>query len=170
MGPESLTDGVVTLRPWRLLDARWYVAAARDPAIQHWTSERPNLTGPRFRRVLRSVRRREDVLGYAICDAGTGRRLGNIGLVIEGDVADAGYWVAQAERGRGIAAKALALLTAWALENLAVRAVVLWTRVGNTASQRVAERCGFRRAPHLDGRRMVKGEMWDIVYFVREPK
>ncbi|WP_199506491.1 GNAT family N-acetyltransferase [Geodermatophilus sp. TF02-6] len=47
-------------------------------------------------------------------------------------------------RGRGYAVEAAAALAEWALSHDAPR-VHLFTDVANTASQRVAERAGFRR-------------------------
>jgi nitrite reductase/ring-hydroxylating ferredoxin subunit len=43
-----------------------------------------------------------------------------------------------------VAVRALRLVTGWAFERLAIERLALWTLPGNVASQRVAERAGFR--------------------------
>jgi len=55
-----------------------------------------------------------------------------------------GYVVMPAARGRGIAGRALALLTDWAFESLHARRVELYISVDNEASKRVAERNGYQ--------------------------
>ena len=64
------------------------------------------------------------------------------------DVAEVGYWVHPAARGRGVATEAVRLLVRHALVpiedgGLGLRRVVLSAATGNTASQRVAEKNGF---------------------------
>ena len=57
--------------------------------------------------------------------------------------AQAGYWVAKPERGKGVATAALRTLTGWAFERLNLSLITLVTLVGNTASERVAENAHF---------------------------
>ena len=59
--------------------------------------------------------------------------------------AEIGYWVAPAERGRGVAGRALALLSAWAVTDGGFARLDLQAALANAASIRVAERCGFVR-------------------------
>jgi RimJ/RimL family protein N-acetyltransferase len=56
--------------------------------------------------------------------------------------AELGYGVAASARGRGVATEALRLLTDWAFAQGIVR-IELLISVENTASQKVAERCGY---------------------------
>jgi RimJ/RimL family protein N-acetyltransferase len=63
----------------------------------------------------------------------------------EGRQAEAGYIVAPRARGRGIAARALRLLTDWALAELDLERVELRITADNVPSIRVAERAGFVR-------------------------
>ena len=70
-----------------------------------------------------------------------------------------GYWVAAPARGRGVCTRALRLLSGWALDELELQRVDLITNPDNLASQRVAEKVGFRREGvlrahlrHPDGR------------------
>ena len=89
---------------------------------------------------------------FAIVDSESGALLGSIEL--QGNTI--GYWVARDAWGRGIATRALKLLCGWARE----RPLRLTTHPDNVASQRVAEKAGFRRVgtvthevPFQDGTR-----------------
>jgi RimJ/RimL family protein N-acetyltransferase len=59
--------------------------------------------------------------------------------------AELGYVVAPAARGRGVATEALRQLTKWALAERCMLRLELLISVENTASKRVAERCGYVR-------------------------
>jgi RimJ/RimL family protein N-acetyltransferase len=56
-----------------------------------------------------------------------------------------GYLVAPAARGRGIARRAVQLLTRWGFDELGLIRLELRIDVENPASERVAERSGYRR-------------------------
>ncbi|MFJ3792363.1 GNAT family N-acetyltransferase [Kitasatospora sp. NPDC090091] len=63
-----------------------------------------------------------------------------------GPVAEVGYWTAAAARGRGVAPRALEVLTGWAFAAFAADGLVrleLLHQVDNTASCRVAEKAGY---------------------------
>jgi RimJ/RimL family protein N-acetyltransferase len=57
--------------------------------------------------------------------------------------ASVGYWVVAAERGGGVAARALHLGVNWAFQTLNLATVGLVTMIGNVASERVAQKVGF---------------------------
>lgn len=57
--------------------------------------------------------------------------------------AELGYFVAPEARGRGVATEALRQLTAWAFEKQGMLRVELLIGVDNTASKKVAARCGY---------------------------
>jgi RimJ/RimL family protein N-acetyltransferase len=73
--------------------------------------------------------------------------------------AEIGYLVGKAARGRGVATRALRLLTNWSFDELGLERVELLIQPENTASARVAERAGYElegvlRSKHVeDGRR-----------------
>ena len=60
----------------------------------------------------------------------------------EGEI---GYMIVPAARGRGIAPRAVELLTRWAFDELGLIRLELRIDVENAASERVAERSGYRR-------------------------
>jgi RimJ/RimL family protein N-acetyltransferase len=152
---------VVTLRRWAAGDADWYAATVRDPLIQRFTCEVPDLSADTVRTAIEALHANPDrQAGYLIADATTGERLGNIALAYHDGVGEVSYWLAPAARGRGAATRALVLLSAWAFSTLPVAELRLWTHADNTASQRVAERAGYHHDPERDGVWEVKDELW----------
>ena len=167
MLPDApLTDGVVTLRPWRPEESGWYAAQAADPEILRFTAEPAGLTEDAVRAAIEDMYATRAHAGLVMTDAATGALLGNAGLA-PGDgpgVGAVAYWVAPAARGRGVATRAVRLLVAYAWE-LGLDRVTLWARADNTGSRRVAERAGFRLDRVEAGGRTVKGESWDVAHY-----
>ena len=146
-----LSDGVVTLRPFRIEDVDVVAAACNDPMVQLYTRVPTPCTAGRRARVRRRSRRPplfEESLDLAITAADGDRLLGAIGLIVDrhDDArAEIGYWVAPDERNRGAAGRALALMSRWAVGPGRFARLDLQAAVANLASIRVAERCGFVR-------------------------
>ena len=147
-----LTDGVVTLRPWREHDVPSIVSACQDEDIAWWLDQVPHPYGEADARTYVAMTRRGwkdgTHAGFAVTDAGTGEVLGSVGLHwLDPDqgVAEVGYWVRREVRGRGIATRATVLVARWALGSCGMKRVQLRADSRNVASQRVAEAAGFRR-------------------------
>ncbi len=110
--------------------------------------------------------------GFAIEDAETGAFLGIAGLVaIERDAnqAEIGYIVVREARGRGIATRALGLVTDYALGEVGLERVQLMISVDNEPSLRVAERCGYRREGVFRSLYLKPGRRTDTVIYSRLP-
>lgn len=140
--PMELRDGDLVLRPVEAGDAeaiadgladaetvRYMVAVPHPYAradAEWWAAESAVAwqSGERF--------------PFAIVEAGSGEFLGSIELTRERSV---GYWIVTSARGRGVATRALRMVCEWAQE----RPLHLTTHPDNFASQRVAEKAGFRR-------------------------
>jgi RimJ/RimL family protein N-acetyltransferase len=166
MLPDApLTDGVVTLRPWRPEEADWYAAQTADPEIQRFTAEQPDLAPATVRAAIEEMLATRAHAGLVITDAVTGALLGNAGLAPGDDpgVGQLAYWVAATARGRGVATRAVRLLVDWAWR-CGMHRVRLWAHVENVGSQRVAERAGLHR-DRLESGRRVKDESWDVVWY-----
>lgn len=155
----ELRDGELVLRPWRDDDVPALVAACNDAEITHWIPLVPSpYTEEHARAFVRGEIRPEERSFAIILD---GVLAGSIGMSVNepnyrGRI---GYWVAAAVRGRGVCTRALRLLSQWALEELGLQRLDLFTDPDNQASQRVAEKVGFRREGvlrahlrHPDGR------------------
>jgi RimJ/RimL family protein N-acetyltransferase len=85
--------------------------------------------------------------GFAVLST-EGQFLGFGGIVdldLDAGQGEIGYVVAREARGRGIARRALGLITGWALDDLGLERVELRIDPENTASIRVAEGCAYIR-------------------------
>jgi RimJ/RimL family protein N-acetyltransferase len=170
--PEvTLTDGVVTLRPWRPGDAGAVFAACQDPLIARSVPIPQPYTEADARNFVATRRRdweTEDERSFAIVDPATDDLLGAITRHGPfGHRVTFGYWLAPGARGRWVATRALRLLVDWTLATTGAIRLDLWTDLENEASGRVAERAGFvregiRRAWDLDR----EGRALDVVFYV----
>jgi RimJ/RimL family protein N-acetyltransferase len=84
----------------------------------------------------------------------------------EGEI---GYVVAPEARGRGVAGRALRLVTDWALGALGLERVELRIDVANEPSIRVAERAGYRREGVLRSLYFKEGVRTDCVLYSMLP-
>jgi RimJ/RimL family protein N-acetyltransferase len=78
-----------------------------------------------------------------VVDAATDLPLGGVRLFLHGDAVEFGYWLGAGARGRGLATRALQLVSAAVVSRLRPSRLELRTTVGNGPSERVAERAGF---------------------------
>jgi len=139
----ELRGGKLLLRPPEPGDVDAIVAACSDDEIARFI---PMMPAPyeRFDAeswIDRSIRawRDAEACPFAIVDASSGALEGAIEFrPADGSI---GYWVAAGARGRGTATQALQLICEWRSE----RPLQLVTHPANVASQRVAEKVGFRR-------------------------
>jgi RimJ/RimL family protein N-acetyltransferase len=139
-----LGDGIVSLRPADERDLEAIERGITDPEVIRWFGQ-PKLSA---REVLDLNRGRWfDGSGptFAICgadDTCLGHVWINVGADADGVV---GYWLLPEARGRGFATRAVRLICDWAFRDIGVPELRLLTEPENLASQRVAERAGFRR-------------------------
>src|SRR5512146_2713173 len=68
-------------------------------------------------------------------------------------------------RGKGLATRAVRLISRWALRELGLPRLGLFTEPWNVASQRVAERAGFQREGVLRSWTEIDGRRRDYVSF-----
>jgi [ribosomal protein S5]-alanine N-acetyltransferase len=155
------------LREWSFEDGDWYAAQLADPDIQRFTSESLTTTAEDFRAALARYRAEPTWAGFAIVDPGTDDLAGNICAVLDDGTAEVSYWLAPSARGRGLATRAVVELCARVGERWPTCALALWTHADNTASQRVAERAGFRHEPDRDEQRTVGTQTWPARWYVR---
>jgi RimJ/RimL family protein N-acetyltransferase len=155
-----LEDGDITLRPLGEEDVPAMVEAFRDPETVRWLPVPSPYTENDARDFIRKARD-----ASAIADVRTGELLGTIGWRWVDANVQLGYWVKREARGRGIATRALILLSRWALEELGARRVQLVAEPENVPSRRVAEKAGFQPEGTLRAYIEVRGERRDAVMF-----
>jgi RimJ/RimL family protein N-acetyltransferase len=141
-----LTDGSVAVRLRRADDVEAIAAASHDPETLRWLNDPPmdaeacRTAMGRAQEAWRSGR----AAPMTIVDASTDEAVGIINLQFrDEDTVTVAYSVFPAQRGRGIAPRALLLVADWALRDLGVTQLFLEADEANTASIRVAEKCGF---------------------------
>jgi RimJ/RimL family protein N-acetyltransferase len=165
-----LGEGEIGLRPWQEEDLGVIAALCRDPDVARFTRVPDPYSASDARAWLDGLPARfaeGEAVRLAIV-AGGGEPVGSIGLRIDPldrDIAEAGYMVGPAARGRGVATTALRLLSRWGLRELGVARVQLSTHLENGASQRVAERAGFRREGVLRSWEELRGRRVDLVMY-----
>jgi RimJ/RimL family protein N-acetyltransferase len=166
----ELRDGDLVLRSWRQSDVDALVAGCNDPEIAHWipTIPHPYTEVDALAFIRGEVRGDQEALAIEV----GGQVVGGIGLGLnaEGYRGAIGYWIAAPSRGQGVCTRALDLLARYALEELELQRVQLVTDPDNRASQRVAEKVGFRREGVLRAHlRHPDGRVRDSVMFALLP-
>jgi len=147
----QLVDGDIRLAPLNAEHGDAMDALARGDGVARFTRVPipvPDGFGAAW--VERYVRNRQEgtQAGFAILDTESGQFLGFVALVkleLEMQQAEAGYIVASEARGRGVATRALRLLTAWAFDEFPLERIELLMSAENRGSEVVAQRCGYTR-------------------------
>lgn len=102
-------------------------------------------------------------------DPGIVATVGFHSVSLRDGTAEITYDVAPAHWGRGIATAACRAATAWAFEVAGWHRVQGTTLLANRRSQRVLEKCGFRREGLLRNLRIVRGRPADYWLFAAIP-
>ncbi|WP_134766227.1 NUDIX hydrolase [Nocardioides sp. 1609] len=147
----TLTDGTVTLRPWRDSDVRptW---EGHDEQVRYWYGEHERPSLEQWREVVDQWRREHAEAGRTsfVIDV-DGEPVGTVELrPVDEHTGELSYWLYAGGRGHGWATRAVRSVTDWALTG-ADQGGRGFTRVqarvepGNESSLRVATRSGLRR-------------------------
>ena len=172
--PDELTDGVVTLRPWKLDDVPALAEACNDETLHHWLPMMPFPYREEDGREFiggQPQRNAEGAGNVGVFDARTGELLGGCGFSASAaGRTEFGYWIASVHRGHGFAPRALRLLARWVAENTGAGRLQLHADVENIASQRVAEKAGFTREGIQRSWIDVRGERRDMVSYSLLPE
>lgn len=83
---------------------------------------------------------------FRIVDASTDEVVGGVSLRFgDFEVAEVSYFLRASVRGRGLATRAVRVVSRWAFDELGIERIELRAHPDNEASRRVAERAGFTR-------------------------
>jgi RimJ/RimL family protein N-acetyltransferase len=182
----TLSDGVVTLRPWSRDEAGFIATASADPAIRRYSVPHDRRGHPAPPLSITDAEATIDELAAnwrAFATTGTpsgvafaivGSRSGDVAGMcgVDGwsteDVAQIGYWLAPSARGRGDATRAVILLTRWLFELGAAR-VFLTIVAGNGASVGVARRAGFVYEGTMRAHGVWLDQRCDVMWFAALP-
>ena len=164
-----LSDGSVTLRQSEPADLPTIAAGIRDPDVIRWVGP------PEGDAVdILALNRERWMSGsptLSICER-DGLCVGLVWVnVSEGDGAtgSVGYWLLPSGRGRGLATRAVLLISGWAVNELGLTNVRLTAHRDNNRSRRVADRSGFSQTGVLH-RTTVDGMPLDeVIYELPRP-
>ncbi|WSY65844.1 GNAT family N-acetyltransferase [Streptomyces sp. NBC_00885] len=145
----------LVLRPWCVEDVEPLVEVCRDPALSPWTSSsvENDADGARWVQAQLQGWAAGDRFGFAVLEAQPESAHGQlVGSVVLKDVttgepsAEVGYWTAAHARGRGVAPRALEVLTRWAFDTFGadgLERLELLHQMDNLASCRVAQKSRY---------------------------
>jgi RimJ/RimL family protein N-acetyltransferase len=171
----DLRDDVIALRPPTEDDIDPITRAVQDPEIPRFTRiPSPYSRGDARAFVSDAAVHWQDgtAQNFLIDDLASGALLGGIGIhrSQHPGVREIGYWVAADARRRGVATRAVGLLSRWAIPELGLRRLELLTHVDNVVSQGVAERAGFTREGVLRSYATLGCGLADVVMFSLLPE
>ncbi|MGO9872277.1 MAG: GNAT family N-acetyltransferase [Acidimicrobiia bacterium] len=183
----TLSDGVVTLRPWSRDDAAFMAEVSADPAIRRYNGVLDRLGRPSPPlsitdaeafidewalnwRTFAATETPSSGVVFAIMDIRSNDLVGCCGVDdwSKADVAQFGYWIAASARGRGYATRAVILFTRWLFEVGAAR-VFLTIVADNEASVAVARRAGFVHEGTMRSHAVWQGRRSDVMWFAALP-
>lgn len=144
VAPRLHGEGVL-LSPWEDTDLPRIVELADEEGVR-WSRSLAGMRSVDDARRWLAQRRGPDRVEWAVRDPTTHALIGRTSLHRLTDrppSAEVGYGVHPSHRRRGVATTAVGTAVSWAFTELELRRVELVHDVGNTASCRVAARCGF---------------------------
>jgi RimJ/RimL family protein N-acetyltransferase len=151
-------------------DVAAVVEACQDPELSRWIPFIPNPYGREDAEAYLGgcLESGDDRHPFAVAGEASGELLGSIDLRLDAERyrGHVGYWVARHARGRGVCTSALRLLSRWGLDEVGLVRLELIADPDNVASQRVAEKVGYRREGVLRAHlRHPDGRLRDSVLF-----
>jgi [ribosomal protein S5]-alanine N-acetyltransferase len=159
-----LGGGLLSLRPPEERDLPAIERGVNDPDVIR-AFGRPSMSAEQLLELNRSRWDRDEAATFAICDA-TGSCVGHVFVNLTGmSRGSVGYWLLPEARGKGLASRAVKLVSCWALRDLGLARLALLTETANRHSQRVAERNGFQREGVLRSYAEIDGRRVDNVSF-----
>ncbi len=168
----TLSDGVVSLRPFQMSDTDELAEAVREsiPELKPWMSWcHDDYSEDDTRNWIKSLPSGwadGTQFNFAITDIQDGRLLGGCGLNHINPTyrfANLGYWVRTSRTGEGIASRAVRLIASFAFEQVKLVRVEIVVAVENYPSLRVAGKVGARREGVLRNRMLVGENIYDGV-------
>ena len=160
----TLSDGVVSLRPFQMSDTDELTEAVREsiPELKPWMSWcHDDYSEDDTRNWIKSLPSgwvEGTQFSFAITDIQDGRLLGGCGLNYINPTyhfANLGYWVRTSRTGEGIASRTVRLIASFAFEQVKLIRVEIAVAEGNSPSLRVAGKVGARQEGVLRNRMLV---------------
>lgn len=170
----TLSDGVVSLRPFLQSDAALLYAAVCESLaeLKPWMSWATNQYSRQdaWNWAEASIQHWDNgtYFGFVITDPADGVFLGSCSLSHINTTyrfCNLGYWVRTTRRGQGLAGRAVHLAARFAFERLELARVEVVIGVDNAASLRVAKKAGAHYEGILRNRMVVRNDVLDAAMF-----
>lgn len=145
----ELIGPLVTLRPWRLIDAPSLVKYANNPHVARQLRDRfPHpYTAADARQFIQSIANARPTTTFAITLEG--EAIGGTGFAPGADVerfsAEVGYWLGEPFWGRGFTTEAVRLVSDYAFQTCNMLRLFALPFADNERSIRVLEKAGYTR-------------------------
>lgn len=171
----ELTDGFVTLRPYRPADVDALYKAVQESIAELfkympvWLSD---YTLEECRSWIES-QMGEESYALATFDATNNNLLGGCGLRITDKsfgIADLSYWMRTNQTKRGFATSSALLLVQFGLNKLNLNRIEIIARTDNIPSQRVAEKLGATKEGIMRNRIVFNSRPYDAVLYSLIPQ
>ncbi len=149
LSPPNLIGVAVMVRPWNVDDAPALAEAWSNPDIAAGSTPPGDRSVEAARRWIEGAKlraRTQLAMDLVASDPHDDRVMGEVGISRIDPVRRAaliGWWVAKDERRRGVASEAVALTTAWLLNEGGFGALMAEIDDANEASRSVAANAGF---------------------------
>ena len=175
----QLTDGSITLRPYRLSDAEPLYEAVREslPELLPWMpwahADYSLEESKKWIELCARTWAKGKEYNFAILDAKDDSLLGGCGLNQvrrRARFANLGYWVRSKCTRKGIATAAALLVARFAFDELGLNRIEIGAATTNAASLRVAERIGATRQGIQKRKMVFRDKVYDRVVSSLTPK
>ncbi len=170
----KLTDDIISLRPFEFGEAQALHAAVHEslPELKPWMSwaneDYSVDTANNFITITRANWSNGTMYAFAITDLTNHEIIGGCSLSHIHPVysfCNLGYWVRTSKQRQGIAGRAAKLAAKFAFDKVGLIRTEIVVAVGNTASQRAAEKVGAHYEGILLNRMVVRKEIHDAHMF-----
>ena len=166
--PDRLEGEGVALRPLRADDALAHAAAFRDDPDLGRVLGFPTDPDEEWVRARVAGAAERDGFELAVTTGGSDALEGVVIVHhVEPDHgrAELGFWVLHDVRGRGLGARAVALVVDWLFAEAGLRRIELRTSPDNRGAQALAQRLGFTHEGVMRRRDVERGVAVDVVWF-----
>jgi ribosomal-protein-serine acetyltransferase len=173
--PESISDGgridlvpVATSHTRKLYEAIVESKDELSPWMEWLHPDYSLADAEQWATNCRKAWEADSMFGFTIIEKQTGQILGGCSIGITSHLhrnGAIGYWIRSSRTNQGFASQAAALLAQFGFRQLRLIRLEILIAVGNTASQRVAEKVGAVREGLLRNRLLLRGTPRDACLF-----
>lgn len=168
--PTLKTERLI-LRKMLTSDADDMFEYARRPEVTKyllWSPHESKKVTRGYLSYLQAQYSRKNFFDWAITIEPTGKMIGTVGfsaIDTENDSAEIGYVLSPDYWGMGVAAEAVRRVIDFGFEELNLHRIEAKIILGNTQSERVAEKCGLSKEAEMKDKMLIKGEYKTILLY-----